>query len=167
MTLTRRQLLEVGGASALILAFRPPPALRRGPGPVTFGLCADVHQEVMHDAVERMAAFVGAMSARQVDFVAQLGDFCQPREENRRFLETFHAFDGPHYHVRGNHETDGGFGADQVKSFWGVDELVYAFEHGDVVPLDFVEKLLCVRYERDEFLQGSQRAEVCVGHRLS
>ena len=132
MPFTRRQLLKNGAASALVLAFRPPLPLRWRLEPITFGLCADVHQDVMHDAVERMATFVRAMNERKVDFVAQLGDFCQPKEENRRFLETFQSFAGPHYHVRGNHETDGGFSAEQVKAFWSIEETMYAFEQGGV-----------------------------------
>ena len=72
------------------------------------------------------------MNERKVDFVAQLGDFCTPKEENRRFLDTFHSFEGPHYHVRGNHETDGDFDAEQVKSFWGIDATVYSFERAGV-----------------------------------
>lgn len=132
MPFTRRQLLGTGAASTLSLALRPPAFLRQRMQPVTFGLCADVHQDVMHDAVERMAVFVSAMNERQVDFVAQLGDFCQPKEENRRFLQTFESFDGPHYHVRGNHETDGGFGPEQVRTFWGIASTTYAFEQGGV-----------------------------------
>jgi predicted phosphodiesterase len=132
MSLTRRDLLRTSAASAVVLAFRPPPDLVRRLEPVTFGLCADVHQDVMHDAVERMSVFVSAMNERKVDFVAQLGDFCQPKEANRRFLETFHSFEGPRYHVRGNHETDGGFDADQLKSFWGIESTTYTFEHGGV-----------------------------------
>ncbi|MCP3914320.1 MAG: alkaline phosphatase [bacterium] len=99
---------------------------------MTFGLCADVHQDIMHDAVERMNAFVHAMNERKVDFVAQLGDFCTPKEENRRFLETFHSVDGSHHHVRGNHDTDGGFDAEQVKAFWGIEATTYTFERGGV-----------------------------------
>lgn len=132
MSLSRRELLCAGTVGAITLAFRPPASLRRRLDPVTFGLCADVHQDVMHDAVERMAAFVRAMNERKVDFVAQLGDFCQPKEDNRRFLETFQSFQGPHYHVRGNHETDGGFDAEQVKAFWNIEATVYAFEQGGV-----------------------------------
>ena len=132
MALSRRDLLRHGAAGAVVLAFRPPRHLRPRLKRVRFGLCADVHQDVMHDAVERMAAFVSAMKEARVDFVAQLGDFCQPKEANRRFLETFESFPGPHYHVRGNHETDGGFDADQVRAFWGIDTTTYAFEQAGV-----------------------------------
>lgn len=32
-----------------------------GPLPVRFGLCADVHKDIMHDAAARLGGFVEAM----------------------------------------------------------------------------------------------------------
>ena len=132
MSVTRRQLFRGTAQAALVLSLGVPAAARRRMQLLRFGLCADVHQDVMHDAVERMSAFVSAMQERDVDFIAQLGDFCTPKESNRAFLEAFHAFEGPHYHVRGNHETDGGFDAEAVRRFWGIESTTYAFEHGGV-----------------------------------
>jgi 3',5'-cyclic AMP phosphodiesterase CpdA len=130
MSLTRRRFLgtSAAGAAAALLRIPRIPGLER----LSFGLCADVHQDLMHDAVERMQAFVAAMDARQVDFVVQLGDFCTPRPQNRRFVDAFHAFRGPHHHVRGNHDTDGGFTVDQVRAFWAIDATSYDFVQGGV-----------------------------------
>ncbi len=46
----------------------------------------------MHDAPERVKAFVDAMHEAKADFICQLGDFCQPQpagivREDSRFAE--------------------------------------------------------------------------------
>jgi len=71
-----------------------------------FGVCADVHRDIMFDAEERLQYFVDEMNNEKVDFIVQLGDFCFPKEENRTFLETWNSFNGPKYHVLGNHDMD-------------------------------------------------------------
>jgi len=133
---TRREFLKRTAAGAAVLAFRPSRAIARGLEPLSFGLCADVHQDVMHDAPERLAAFVSDMNRRRVAFIAQLGDFCIPKKENQGFLDVFHSFDGPHYHVLGNHDTDSenltknGYTQEQTKAFWGMERDYYSFVHG-------------------------------------
>ncbi len=71
-----------------------------------FGVCTDVHRDIMFDAEKRLQCFVDEMNNERVDFIIQLGDFCFPKEENRTFLETWNCFDGPKYHVLGNHDMD-------------------------------------------------------------
>ena len=133
---TRRHFLRTAAASAAVLAFRPARAVARKLEPLTFGLCADVHQDVMHDAPERLQAFVSEMNRRKVSFVAQLGDFCIPRKENQKFLDVFHSFEGPHYHVLGNHDTDSpnltknGYSQEETKAFWGMERDYYSFLQG-------------------------------------
>ena len=91
---TRRHFLKQTATGAAVLALGAPRSIASGLEPFTFGLCADVHQDVMPDATERMAVFVRAMNECNATFIAQLGDFCIPKEDNRRFLETFHSFEG-------------------------------------------------------------------------
>lgn len=135
---TRRDFLTRTAAGALALAFRPPRAIASRLEPLTFGLCADVHQDVMHDAPERLGAFVRAMNEREARFIAQLGDFCIPKKANQTFLDVFHAFSGPTYHVLGNHDTDsdnltkGGFTQEETRAFWGMERDYYAFVEGGV-----------------------------------
>ncbi|MFT6832829.1 MAG: Icc protein, partial [Planctomycetota bacterium] len=93
-----------------------------------FGLIADVHQDVMHDGVERITSFVTAMEGQDVDFVLQLGDFCQPKAANDAFIEAWRRFDGPRYHVIGNHDMDGGFSRDQVVAYYGMPSRYYSFD---------------------------------------
>ncbi len=73
---------------------------------VRFGVCADVHKDIMHDADQRLQVFVSEMNERDVDFIIQLGDFCQPQEYNVSFLSIWNSFEGPAYHVLGNHDMD-------------------------------------------------------------
>ena len=133
---SRRKFLTTAAGAAVVAWRAPSRALASGLEPVTFGLCADVHQDVMHDAPERMTAFISDMNAREVDFVAQLGDFCIPKPENQRFLDIFHSFEGPHYHVLGNHDTDNdnltktGYTQDMTRAFWGMESNYYSFVRG-------------------------------------
>ncbi|MCD6338205.1 MAG: metallophosphoesterase [Verrucomicrobia bacterium] len=97
-----------------------------------FGLIADVHQDVMPDGPERLAAFVAAMTRARVDFIIQLGDFCQPHPRNRPFLEVWRRFPGPRHHVLGNHDMDGGYRREQTAEFYGMPAPHYAFDAGPI-----------------------------------
>ena len=98
--------------------------------PLRFGLCADPHQDLMHDGEQRLRAFIDEMKATKPDFILQLGDFCRPYEKNRNFIKIWEEFQGPRYHVLGNHDTDGGFKWPQVLKFWGAEKEYYSFDQG-------------------------------------
>ena len=97
-------------------------------GVAKFGLVADVHQDLIHDAPQRMEQFVEAMEEQQADFICQLGDFCIPRTRNKDFLARWNAFSGPKHHVIGNHDTDGGFTTQQTVEFYGMPARTYSFD---------------------------------------
>ena len=99
---------------------------------VRFGLIADVHHDIMPDGPERLGAFVKAMKRARVDFIIQLGDFCIPRPRNRPFLEIWNRFEGPRYHVLGNHDMDGGYSRRQTAEFYGMPGLHYTFDAGPI-----------------------------------
>ena len=106
-----------------------PPTEQEAPrATLRFGVIADVHQDVMHDGVKRITSFVTAMEGQDVDFVLQLGDFCQPKAANDAFIEAWRGFDGPRYHVIGNHDMDGGFSRDQVVAYYGMPSRYYSFD---------------------------------------
>jgi len=42
-----------------------------------FGVCADVHKDVMHDANFRLESFIEKASKKNIDFIIQMGDFCR------------------------------------------------------------------------------------------
>lgn len=99
---------------------------------VRFGVCADVHKDVMHDADQRLQVFVSEMNEKGVDFIIQLGDFCQPQEYNVSFLGIWNSFEGPAYHVLGNHDmdddTDGRFTRDETAAYYNMPSRYYSFD---------------------------------------
>ena len=95
---------------------------------IRFGLCADVHKDVIHDADKRLKIFIDKMNREKVDFIMQLGDFCRPYEYNQDFLDIWNQFQGPRFHVLGNHDTDGGFTREQTLEFWGAKDKYYSFD---------------------------------------
>ncbi|MFT5854480.1 MAG: 3',5'-cyclic AMP phosphodiesterase CpdA, partial [Verrucomicrobiales bacterium] len=103
-----------------------------GAKPLRFGLIADVHKDVMHDADDRLRVFIDEMTKAKVDFVVQLGDFCVPKEGNRGFLDIWNAFPGPRYHVLGNHDTDGGYKREQTVAWWKMSARYYSFDQPGV-----------------------------------
>jgi calcineurin-like phosphoesterase family protein len=92
------------------------------------GICADLHQDIMHDSPKRIEAFINDMQVEQPDLIIQMGDFCRPVESNRIILDIWNRFQGPRYHVIGNHDMDGGFDRDQVVSFWKSVGKYYSFD---------------------------------------
>lgn len=120
-TMGRRKFLAYSGlvSSATILglnACKDRKSLR-------FGIVTDTHyadREVAgsryyRQAKEKLKEFVSLMNEKKVDFVVHLGDFKDqdenPVEENtlqylRELEAVFQGFDGPTYHVLGNHDMD-------------------------------------------------------------
>jgi len=116
--------------------------LASSPAPLRIGLVADVHKDVMHDADDRLTRFIDHMQQVKPDFILQLGDFCTPVPQNRGFLSIWERFDGPRYHVLGNHDMDGDpakgpekkytFTRDETMAYWGMPAPYYAFDAGGV-----------------------------------
>lgn len=99
---------------------------------VRFGVITDVHQDVMHDAPERLKLFVDAMNEADVDFIIQLGDFCIPHPRNLEFMEVWKSYRGSRYHVLGNHDMDGGYKPEQTVEYYGMPGRYYAFDSGSI-----------------------------------
>lgn len=95
---------------------------------IRFGICTDIHQDIMHDGESRLKTFIDDMKTQQVDFIIQLGDFCRPYEKNLPFMKIWESFPGPKYHVLGNHDNDGGFTFDQVVAYWKATGKHYSFD---------------------------------------
>ncbi|MDB5091575.1 MAG: alkaline phosphatase, partial [Mucilaginibacter sp.] len=108
---------------------------------IRFGICADIHQDIMHDGELRLQVFIDDMQKQDVDFIIQLGDFCRPYDRNLPFLKIWEQFQGPRYHVIGNHDNDGGFTHDQVITFWKAPLKYYSFDKNgyQIVVLNFNE----------------------------
>jgi predicted phosphodiesterase len=100
-----------------------PTGRNRMPGTVRFGIVTDCHYadantvgtRYYRDSLDKLGECVEVMNAQKVDFLVELGDFKDqnsPPDERKtlsylRAVESvFHKFDGPTYHVLGNHDTD-------------------------------------------------------------
>ena len=143
----RRQFvnLSLAGATAWLYPFgRDVLAAAGDSTPLRFGVIADVHKDIMHDADSRLQVFVDEMKKQNVDFILQLGDFCIPMDRNREFLDIWNSFPGPKFHVLGNHDTDGfaehpaRFDRAETVEYWGMKDRYYSFDHNGyhVVVLD-------------------------------
>lgn len=59
-----------------------------------FGICADIHKDIMHDGDERLKAFIDEVKEKDLDFIIQLGDFCRPYDYNRDFMDIWNSYPG-------------------------------------------------------------------------
>ncbi len=96
---------------------------------IRIGICTDVHQDYFYGMPERLQVFVDDMKERNADFVIQLGDFCYPIAENIPFLNVWNSFEGPKYHVMGNHDMDHHTKEDFMR-FTGMPKPYYSFDIG-------------------------------------
>jgi predicted MPP superfamily phosphohydrolase len=93
------------------------------------GLIADLHHDIMHDGKERLLSFIQQANATGADFIIQMGDFCIPKKQNKELLDIYRNFNGPSYHILGNHDMDGGFSREETMEFWGMKKKYYSFDH--------------------------------------
>jgi calcineurin-like phosphoesterase family protein len=100
--------------------------------PIYFGLIADVHKDIMHDADWRLQCFIDESSQKKLDFIMQMGDFCVPHLRNNEFLNIWNQYPGHKYHVLGNHDTDGGYTREQTRKFWNMSANYYSFDKGGI-----------------------------------
>lgn len=94
----------------------------------SMGVCTDLHHDLIKDGPERLQAFITKMNALKPNFIIQMGDFCIPKPANQVIMDIWNQFEGPKYHVIGNHDTDGGFTHDQVIEFWNAKGKYYSFD---------------------------------------
>jgi hypothetical protein len=79
--------------------------------------------------MERLGVFLDAMVRENVDFIIQLGDFNYATKESRECLDLWESFDGPRYHVLGNHDMD--FKTkEEVLELWSMPARFYSFDAG-------------------------------------
>ena len=97
---------------------------------VKFAVCTDVHQDLIHDAKDRLQTFVNVADKEKADFIIQLGDFCLPYEKNEPFLKVWESFSGSKYHVLGNHDMDVSPKV-LIQDFLGMENSYYSFDKGD------------------------------------
>lgn len=96
--------------------------------PLRFGICTDLHHDLIFDSHKRLGAFINAMNESNVDFIIQLGDFCFTQSHNRSILDLWNTFDGPSYHVIGNHDLEFSSSIEEVINFYGMEAAFYSFD---------------------------------------
>lgn len=124
-TLSRRRFLGIAGTTAAGLALAPDLFAKSQQKPlVRFGMLSDVHyadrepqwNRFYRQSLAKMEEIIGRLNREKPDFVIELGDFKDqdevPNEANTlKYLTdieaAFQKFDGPTYHVLGNHDMDG------------------------------------------------------------
>ena len=99
---------------------------------LTFGVIADLHQDIMHDGENRLSVFISEAKVRNPDFIIQMGDFCIPRSQNRPLMDLWNSYQGSKYHVIGNHDMDLGYSRDQTREFWKMDSRYYSFDKNGI-----------------------------------
>lgn len=128
---SRRQFIQSSAffAGSMMLPWRTGLFTPFSDEELTFGLVADVHQDIMHDAEQRLEKFIEATINQSTTFNIQLGDFCEPKAENRAFLKLWNQYKGPKYHVLGNHDMDSST-KEVTIDFWEMNHKYYSFDVG-------------------------------------
>lgn len=98
--------------------------------PLKFAVISDIHNDIMHDGEKRLKDFLAAAYKNKVDFIIQLGDFCQAKNENQSFLQLWKDCPIPKYSALGNHDMDN-CTKEQYVNFIGIKERYYSFDCGD------------------------------------
>jgi alkaline phosphatase len=150
--LSRRVFLKSSAFAAAGLLFRPAWShanLPDNPVKVRFGIVTDSHYADIdthgtrhyRESIGKMTECVTLMNDKKVDFVIHLGDFKNGAPsgsiENLRLIESlFGQFNGPRYHVLGNHDMDS-ISKDQFQSVvenTGInpEHTYYSFDRGGV-----------------------------------
>lgn len=118
---TRREFMAAAGGTLLAGGCQGPATAACKPR-VTFGIVTDCHyaerddpqgMRAYRESDEKLAECVADMNRQKVDFLIELGDFKDQGDNASQtldFLRTieavFNRFEGPRYHVLGNHDMD-------------------------------------------------------------
>ena len=127
--MTRRNFLQysLAGSASMLLPWAAESKTDPSSSSITFGLVADPHQDLLHDVEERMEKFIQASNSHATDFILQLGDFCHPKKENKAFMDIWNSYDGPRYHVLGNHDMDLA-SKEGAMEYFGMPAKYYSFD---------------------------------------
>jgi len=124
-SLSRRKFIGITGTTVAGLMVSPNVFAKNGAKPIIrFGMISDIHyadrepagNRFYRQSLSKVKDAVDEMNRQKVDFMIELGDFKDqdvvPKEANTlKYLvdieSVFQKFNGPTYHVLGNHDTDG------------------------------------------------------------
>lgn len=94
---------------------------------LSLGIIADLHHGLAPDAMQRLEIFMKTVDAQQPDLLLQLGDFNFGRADSKECMDLWKHFDGPSYHVLGNHDMDF-FGKNHMMDAWEMPNPYYSFD---------------------------------------
>jgi 3',5'-cyclic AMP phosphodiesterase CpdA len=108
-----------------------------------FGFITDLHHLQFGKPEEpRMKGFMDAVMQQNPDFIVQCGDFCRHTKSDQ-ILAEWNRFNGPKYHVLGNHDMDFCNKA-TIMQFWNMPQRYYSFDqegfHFVVMDRNFLKK---------------------------
>ncbi|MGN0214370.1 MAG: metallophosphoesterase family protein [Muribaculaceae bacterium] len=95
-----------------------------------FAIASDFHAPDVPDGLSRVSAFVDAAKAEKVDFIIELGDFCRLDSASAPYRDKWAEFDGPNFHVIGNHDMDR-YTHEEYTAGMGMPGRYYSFDRGD------------------------------------
>ncbi len=127
MKISRRQFIASAATTCVALSI-PEMAfglVKKGTRAITIGIITDLHQDIMHDAPQRLDAFIRHIRKTKTDAIIQLGDFAYPGEKNKSVIDRFNQAHRTALHVIGNHDTDSGHTKEQCISIWGMPDRYY------------------------------------------
>ena len=131
---SRRDFIKASSAS--LSWFLIPDEVRklfRDSTPVKLGLISDLHGEIIHDADWRLSVFLDEMAKEKPDARIQLGDFATPDLRFHDLIQSFNSPPGRHFHVLGNHDSDGGYSVDEVCKAYGMKSAYYRVEVAGII----------------------------------
>ncbi|TKG95000.1 hypothetical protein EYV94_09810 [Puteibacter caeruleilacunae] len=155
ITITTGGILSFGACSAEVTKS----------GTVRFGISSDIHNDVMHDGEFRLRKYLSTAERENIDFLIDLGDFCNPDEKNKNFLKMWKTSTFQKYHVLGNHDLDYAT-KDEYVEYVGMENRYYSFDVKDFHFIVLDPNNLCVDgkyipYGNANFYRDSkQRAHV-------
>jgi predicted phosphodiesterase len=130
--MNRRNFIKHTGGAGIMMALplQLPKQVDKTAENLQIGIIADVHQDIIPDGYARLRYFMDDMKERNPNFIIQLGDFALPQPQNQSFLDVWNEFEGPRYHVLGNHDMrDLGFTRAQTMEWWQMKERYYSFDN--------------------------------------
>ncbi len=96
-----------------------------------FAAFTDLHYDAIHDGDRRIREFINSVKKENVDFVIELGDLCNPTDDNKHIIIQLKELGVPCLFNVGNHNSDV-YPIDVVLKFFGMENDYYSFVFGNV-----------------------------------
>ena len=125
--MNRRQFLQHNAPLFLLPAFAPKLLSLPQKRVLSMGMIADLHHGLAPNAMQHLEVFMGVVDNQKPDILFQLGDFNFGRPDSKECMDLWQQFNGPTYHVLGNHDMDF-FGKEHMEDLWGMTGRYYSFD---------------------------------------